>query len=86
MAYAYYTRPKGGDMMSIEQRWSRSDTIDTAFYRFSGDNGRTWNEPVERRTDQVSHRHQGAVAITVAKYLEPRFGANVQRMKHGPVH
>jgi hypothetical protein len=52
MAYAWYTRPRGGDMLSIEQHWTRSDTIDTAFYRFSKDNGRTWSAPVERRTGE----------------------------------
>src|SRR6266542_6718671 len=49
MASAYYTRPRGGDMLSIEQRWSRSDTVDVAYYRFSRDYGRTWGLPVERR-------------------------------------
>jgi hypothetical protein len=62
MAYAYYTRPHGGEMMSIEQRWSRSDTIDRFYYRFSKDNGRTWNEPLERpggekRPDGMLRRH-----------------------------
>jgi hypothetical protein len=52
MAYAWYTRPRGGDMLCIEQHWTRSDTIDTAFYRFSKDNGRTWSAPVERRTGE----------------------------------
>ena len=50
MAYAYYTKPRGGDMISIEQRWSRSDTVDTAFIRRSADNGKTWSAPVERKT------------------------------------
>jgi hypothetical protein len=34
MAYAYYTSARGGGMVSIEQRWSRSDTVDVAFYRY----------------------------------------------------
>ena len=28
-------------MLSVEQRWSRSDTVDVAFYRFSSDYGKT---------------------------------------------
>ena len=52
MAYAYYTRPTGGDMLSIEQRWSRSDTIDVAYRRLSRDHGRTWSTPVESRTGE----------------------------------
>ena len=52
MAYAYYTRARGGQMMSIEQRWSRSDTIDVSYYRFSSDYGRSWSAPVERPTGE----------------------------------
>ncbi len=52
MAYAYYTQPKGGEMMSIEQRWSRSDTIDVAYHRRSTDNGRTWSGPTEMATGE----------------------------------
>ena len=47
MAFAYYTRPKGLEMMSIEQRWSRSDTIDVAYFRRSRDYGQTWSAPLE---------------------------------------
>ena len=50
MAYAYYTRRRGRGMLSIEQRWSRSDTIDVAYQRRSDDNGRTWGPAVERAT------------------------------------
>lgn len=62
MAYAYYTGARGGGMMSIEQRWSRSDTVDAAFYRYSSDYGRTWTPPVERitgekRPDGMLRRH-----------------------------
>lgn len=62
MAFAYYTRMRGGALMSIEQRWSRSDTIDAAYYRCSNDNGRTWTSPVaratgERRPDGMLRRH-----------------------------
>lgn len=52
MAFAYYARAKGLGMISIEQRWSRSDTIDVAYYRTSPDHGRTWSTPVERKTGE----------------------------------
>ena len=52
MAYAFYTRTKGLDMISIEQRWTRSDTVDSSYYRHSSDNGRTWSAPEERITGQ----------------------------------
>lgn len=52
MAYAYYTRASGIDLMSIEQRWTRSDTIDVAYYRYSKDNGRSWTDPVEKVTGE----------------------------------
>ena len=52
MAYAYYTRPSGGDMLSIEQKWSRSDTIDVAYLRSSSDYGRSWSAPVEMPTGE----------------------------------
>lgn len=45
MAYAFYTSKSGGAMMSLEQRWSRSDTVDMAFLRYSSDYGRTWSQP-----------------------------------------
>jgi hypothetical protein len=62
MAYAFYTRRRGGEMVSIEQRWSRSDTIDIAYYRRSSDHGRTWSAPVaqqtgERRRERLLRRH-----------------------------
>ena len=52
MAYAFYTRPHGGDMISIEQRWTRSDTVDVAYIRRSSDNGRTWSDATEFRTGE----------------------------------
>jgi hypothetical protein len=52
VASAYYTKSQGGEMLSVEQRWSRSDTVDVAFYRFSSDYGKTWSAPVERRTGE----------------------------------
>ena len=52
MAYAFYTRARGGDMISIEERWSRSDTVDIAYIRRSHDHGRSWSAPVEMRTGE----------------------------------
>ena len=65
MAYAFYTRPDGGEMISIEERWSRSDTVDVAFVRRSSNYGRTWSEPIEvrtgeKRTDGMLRRHPRA--------------------------
>jgi hypothetical protein len=50
LAHATYTRAAGVEMISVEQRMSRSDTVDIAFYRRSADNGRTWSEPAARPT------------------------------------
>jgi hypothetical protein len=52
MAYAFYTRANGGEMTSIEQRWTRSDTVDVAYLRRSQDHGHTWTTPVEVRTGE----------------------------------
>ncbi len=52
MAMAYYAKKTGGEMISIEERWSRSDTIDVAFFRRSADYGRTWSAPTERKTGE----------------------------------
>lgn len=52
MGIAYYAKASGLDMVSLEQRWSRSDTIDTVFRRVSTDNGRTWSAPVESKTGE----------------------------------
>jgi hypothetical protein len=52
MGIAYYAKPTGVEMISLEQRWSRSDTIDTVFRRTSKDNGRTWSAPVEEKTGE----------------------------------
>ena len=52
MACAWYTHKSGGAMASLEQRWTRSDTIDVAFYRESRDHGRTWSTAVERPTGE----------------------------------
>src|SRR5687767_4363761 len=77
MAYAFYTNRRGGDMVSIEQRWSRSDTIDVAYYRHSSDHGRTWSKPVEhktgeRRPEGMLRRHPrgGSVDAATGRYIE----------------
>jgi hypothetical protein len=77
MAYAYYTRARGGDMMSIEQRWSRSDTVDVAYYRYSYDYGRSWSAPVEMRTGEKrsggtwrKHPRGGWVDPATGRFLE----------------
>ncbi|MBL8235660.1 MAG: hypothetical protein JNL98_44630, partial [Bryobacterales bacterium] len=62
MAYGFYTRPEGVEMASIEQRWSRSDTIDIAYHRTSKDHGRTWSAPVtiptgEKRPNGMWRKH-----------------------------
>lgn len=44
LAATYYTRPTGPEMLSIHQWMSRSDTVDVATLRWSGDHGRTWME------------------------------------------
>lgn len=77
MAYAYYTKSRGGEMMSIEQRWSRSDTVDAAFYRNSSDYGATWSEPTgritgEKRAGGMLRRHPwgGWVDSGTGRFLE----------------
>src|SRR4051794_6746546 len=50
MAFAFYTKSKGGDMISVEERWSRSDTVDIAYVRRSTDHGNTWSAPTDMRT------------------------------------
>src|SRR6266404_5893695 len=62
MADTYYTEASGGAMVSIEHRFSRSDTVDAAYYRYSKDYGRTWGPPIERitgdkRAEGILRRH-----------------------------
>jgi hypothetical protein len=47
LAASYYTRPSGGELISLHQMMSRSDTVDVAFLRTSPDNGRTWSAVTE---------------------------------------
>jgi len=77
MAYAFYTSSSGGAMSSIEQRWSRSDTIDIAYIRQSKDHGKSWSEPVEMRTGErrpegMLRRHPrgGFVDRKTRRYIE----------------
>ena len=60
-------------MLSIEHRMSRSDTVDSAYYRTSRDHGRTWSAPLarstgERRPGGMWRRHPRAC------YLDPATG------------
>jgi hypothetical protein len=77
MAYAFYTRHRGGDMISIEQRWSRSDTIDVCYFRRSQDYGQTWSTALqvrtgERRPEGMLRRHPrfGLVDAHARRYIE----------------
>ena len=77
MACAWYTRKTGGEMTSIEQRWSRSDTVDLAFYRHSRDHGRTWSAPTEHATGEqrpagMLRRHPRA------GWVDPRTGRLIE--------
>lgn len=64
-------------MLSIEQRWSRSDTVDVAYIRRSADHGRTWSEPSEvrtgeRRPEGMLRRHPrgGFADPNTGRYIE----------------
>lgn len=76
LAYSYYTRRRGGEMISIEERWTRSDTVDAAYIRRSRDHGRTWTVPVEmrtfeRRTEGTLRRHPRAGFVdSHGRYVE----------------
>jgi hypothetical protein len=62
----YYTTLDGGNLMSIHNYTSRSDTVDVAFVRRSEDNGRTWSEPVEW-PPQVEHPRCGTLVDNTAR-------------------
>jgi hypothetical protein len=75
MAYAFYTKPEGGEMLSIEQHWSRSDTVDVAFERWSRDHGETWSEAEriisgERRKGGMWRKHPRCGAVLSGKFLQ----------------
>lgn len=82
MAYAFYTKPEGVEMASIEQRWSRSDTIDVAYHRMSKDHGRTWGAPVtiptgEKRPNGMWRKHLRA------GFVEPKTGRYIEFWNEG---
>lgn len=82
MAYAFYTRKSGGAMISVEQRWSRSDTIDVSYVRRSQDFGKTWSEPEERKTGErvangMLRRHPRA------GWVDPRTGRYIDFYMEG---
>ncbi len=82
MAAAYYTKKSGGDLISIEERWSRSDTIDVAYYRRSRDNGRTWSAPErhptgERRPEGMLRRHLRGF------WVDPHTGRSIEFWNEG---
>ena len=56
-AMSFYTRPTGVDLLSTHSIMKRSDTEEIAYFRFSNDNGRTWQEGGEFPT---SGRRPGA--------------------------
>ena len=77
MAEAYYTEVTGGAMVSIEHRFSHSDTVDVAYYRYSKDYGRTWGEPIERSTGEkrpegMLRRHPRTAIVdpTTGRFIE----------------
>jgi hypothetical protein len=77
MAQAYYTEASGGAMVSIEHRFSRSDTVDVAYYRHSKDYGRTWGRPIERSTGEKRsegmlrrHPRTSIVDPTTGRFIE----------------
>jgi hypothetical protein len=75
MAYGFYTESSGGRMMSIEQRISRSDTIDVAYIRRLQDFGAKWSAPVEMRTAErrpegMLRRHPRCGFPVGGRYIE----------------
>lgn len=77
LAYATYVKARGLEMVSVEQRMSRSDTMDIAYYRRSADNGRSWSEPEARPTREMRaggtlrrHFRPGWVEPVTGRYLE----------------
>ena len=43
----YYTRPTGVDLLSSHSLMRRSDTVEVSYFRYSFDNGRTWQDGEE---------------------------------------
>jgi hypothetical protein len=82
MAFAYYTKPRGVDMLSVEQRWSRSDTMDICYLRTSKDHGKTWSDPApritgEKRPDGMLRRHLRGC------WVDPNHGAAIEFWMEG---
>lgn len=76
-AHAWYARPAGLDLISIEQRFTRSDTVDVAYYRRSRDNGRTWSAPVEQKTGE--RRPEGMFRRQPRTiYADPKSGRTIE--------
>jgi hypothetical protein len=72
-ACAFYTRPIGGALVSMEGRSSRYDTVDAVYLRHSTDNGRTWSEPTERKIREK--RPEGTWRLAPrAGYVDPMTG------------
>lgn len=47
LATSFYTRKTGVDLFSAHEIFKRSDTVEVAYFRYSSDNGRTWQEGEE---------------------------------------
>ena len=82
MAFAWYTGRRGGAMMSIEQHWTRSDTIDVAYVSYSSDHGRTWHGRAERLTGERTP--QGMLRRHLrGGWVEPRSGRFIEIWNEG---
>jgi len=82
MAHAVYLRPKGVEMVSFEQRMSRSDTVDVSFRRRSTDNGRTWSAPQQRSTRET--RPEGTLRRHFCGgWVDPAAGAYIEFFLEG---
>jgi hypothetical protein len=82
LGYAFYTQATGSALVSIEERWSRSDTIDVAYFRTSQDNGRTWSAPTEKKTGEK--RPEGMLRRHLrAGYVDPQTGRFIQLWDEG---
>ena len=77
LAATYATRPAGGELLSLHQLMSRSDTVDLAFMRHSADGGRTWSAAVEIPT--LEHRPGGKLRRALrGGVADPRTGRFVR--------
>ncbi|MBM3794095.1 MAG: exo-alpha-sialidase [Acidobacteria bacterium] len=77
LACAWYTERRGGKMASPEQRRSRPDTVDMAYYRHSTDFGKTWSAPEsrptgEKRPEGMLRRHPRA------GWVDPQTGRHIE--------